>query len=568
MSDASRCGPPPSARAVLALVGVLAVAAGMRAIAWSNTAVLFNDGPIFLAMAAALREGHVERVLDHPQHPLYPALVAAVEGLGLAPETAAVCVSLGGGLLAIAAIFRLAWSRFGPACAWGSAWLVALHPWAVDFSADVMSDGLYMGLHLAALALLIELLERPRAGRAAGFAFVAGLAYWTRPEGLSLFVIAVLAGGLRRLGSGREGHGLRRVLAASLGVGLLFVVALRAAEWRAGDGVALSQKKSVGTLLEGGPSPEALARDRAERRARRDDPAALPLPESSIRVDSEPERERPEPTPAGLVRVVGRVVATAVSALRHEVALLALIGAVLLRRGRVEHPRARTDTRAYEQVVAVSLGLHALLLVLLVWGAGYVSRRHALVPGLALVPLAVGAAISGLDRVWVRFGRRAGLSGAGRDAEGSPTGRTAGFAGPRGLMGRDRRIVCSVLVVLLALAWGPRDLRARRVDRLAERRAAEWLAASGQPERPVAAQKRRTAYYAGATFVPLPDGRDGTLERQLRGRRAGYVIIDRAKLSDHRGLAEGIGHWLVPIHVERRGRQEVLVLALAPAPAH
>src|SRR5690606_10306410 len=50
VSDASRCGPPPSVRALLALVGVLAVAAGVRAIAWSNTAVLFNDGPIFLAM--------------------------------------------------------------------------------------------------------------------------------------------------------------------------------------------------------------------------------------------------------------------------------------------------------------------------------------------------------------------------------------------------------------------------------------------------------------------------------------------------------------------------------------
>ena len=558
MSEASRTD-APGAREGLALAACLAVAAAVRVFAWWKTAVVFNDGPIFLAMAAALRAGGIERVLEHPQHPLYPALIAVPEALGLAPESAAVCVSIGGGLLAIAAVFRLAWSRFGPDCAWISAWIVALHPWAVDFSADVMSDGLYVGLHLAGLAALVALLERPRAAAAIAFGCCTGLAYWTRPEGIALAVVAALVGlgrVLRRNGQREDGRALLRLGAAGLAVGVLFVVGLRVAEWRAGDGLGLSQKKSVSALLEGGPGAEALARDRAERRARRQDPAALPLPESSIRAQADADGERPARSALGLASAVVRVVATGVSATRHEVVLLALIGAVLVRRGRAP-PR---PGNAYDTVVAVSLGVHLAMLVLLVWGAGYVSRRHALAPGLALVPLAAWAALVGLERIRVWARRRLASRRIGDGAGPQEADAGAGRLG--------RRTVRIGLVVLLVLAWGPRDGRARRVDRLAERRAAEWLVASGRTPLPVAAQKRRTAYYADAPFVPLPDGRDGTLEEQLRGRRAGYVIIDRAKLSDHRGLAEGVGRWLVPIHVEQAGRQAILVLAIEPAPAH
>ncbi len=135
----------------------------------------------------------------------------------------------------------------------------------------------------------------------------------------------------------------------------------------------------------------------------------------------------------------------------------------------------------------------------------------------------------------------------------------------RALFGSRAPLV--LVVAVLALAWGPRDLRERRSDRALERVAAEWLKEREIRPGPVAAQKRRTAYYAGALFVPIPDGRDGLIERQLRGRDARWLIIDADKLDDHRGLAEGIGRWLAPVHAERAGSQEILVLEVIPAPA-
>ncbi len=518
----------PTAADAPALLALLAFAAGIRALAWSRTAVLFNDGPIFLALAEALRAGRLGDVLAHPQHPLYPALVAGVQALGAAPEPAAVGVSIAGGVLAVAAIFWMAWRRFGRRVAWISAWVVALHPWAVDFSSDVQSDGLFAGLFLAGFALLIELLERPAAGRAAGFAIVAGLAYWTRPEGLVLFAVAGLgaAAQVLRRPAERRRFAVPALVAVLVGAGLVGAFAL--AELRSGEELALSQKKSLAELARGGPRAEEIAQDRRERRARYADPDALPLPESSIRTDGS-GIEQPARSVQGLVEAVARVLATSLSAFRHELVVFAGLGlwAVATRRPRT--------LRVFEGALAATLGLQTVLLVLLVWGAGYVSRRHALAAWLPLTAFAAVGWLAGVERL-----RSTRLGGRG---------------------------AVVLAIVFLLVSWGPRDLRVRRADRALERVAAEWLAADRPGPGPVAAQKRRTAYYAGATFVPLPDGRDGRIERQLRDRGARWLIIDAAKLGDHAGLADGIGRWLVPVHTAQAGTQTVLVLAVTPAPA-
>ncbi len=527
-----------------ALGGLLAVAALVRVLAWSRTAVLFNDGPIFLALADALRAGRFADVLAHPHHPLYPALIAVVEPLARAPEAAAIAVSIAGGLLAVAAIFWMAWARFGREVAWISAWVVALHPWAVDFSSDVMSDGLYAGLYLAGFAVLVDWLERPDGVRAFAFGALAGLAFLTRPEGLVLVVVAFACIAWRAATAPVERGRLLRsaavalVVCAALAGGLLF------SEVRSGEDFAFTQKKSIAQLAQGGPSPAELARDRLERRAAREDPSSLPVPEGSIRAAG-PGIERPERSWAGLVEAIARVLRTSLSAFRYELFAFACVGllAAALRR-----PRER---RVFEGVLAVSLVVQTGVLVLLVWGAGYVSRRHALA---AWLPLAVYAALG-----WsvLMEKARAYLEAPGR------VGRFAAALGQR-LRGRGAVVV---LVVFLALSWGPRDLRTRRADRALERVAAEWLKQNQGWVGPVAAQKRRTAYYAGAPFVPIPAGRDGQIERQLRGRGTRWLVIDAAKLGDHRGLAEGIGRWLDPVHSERVGAQEILVLEVKQAPA-
>ncbi len=526
------------------LFGLLGLAALVRAIAWSRTAVLFNDGPIFLALAEGLREGRFADVLAHPQHPLYPALIAVLEPLVRSPELAAVAVSIAGGLLAIAALFRIAWSRFGPEVAWSVAWVAVLHPWAVDFSSDVMSDGLYAGLYLASFACLLALFERAGAGRACTFGLLAGLAYLTRPEGLGIVLVAVV---LLVAQAWREPVQRSRWLLSAIGVLVVsgaLAGGLRILESRVDEGFALTQKKSVAQLARGGPSAEELALDRQARRASLGDPRALPLPEGSIRQDG-PGIDRPDRSVPGLVEAVVRVLRTSLAAFRYELFAFVCLGLAAL------GLRALREPRRSALVVGSTLVVYTGLLVLLVWGAGYVSRRHALAVWLPLTPYAV-------------VGWRVAVSSVGAASARSAVGRRL-LAGGRALFGARASLV--LLVAVLALAWGPRDLRERRNDRALERVAAEWLKQQEIRPGPVAAQKRRTAYYAGAVFVPIPDGRDGLIERQLRGRGARWLIIDADKLDDHLGLAEGVGRWLSRVHAERAGSQEILVLELTPVPA-
>jgi Dolichyl-phosphate-mannose-protein mannosyltransferase len=528
--------PRLGARDFAALSALLALAAALRLCAWQRTAVMFNDGPIFLALAEALRAGRIAEVLAHPQHPLYPALIAVFGGWSGSDEAAAVWISVAGGVAAVAAVFAMARARFGRAVAWPAAWVVALHPWAIDFSADVMSDGLYAGLYLTGFALLVSLLERPSIGFGLAFGLVAGLAFLARPEALVLVAGAALLFAWQAVTEAEAARRRARLLAAACA---LLVCAAIAGGYRlgaavGGAGVELTSKKSVAELARGGPSEPARALERAKRREANRRPDALPLPEGSLRVDT-PRAPQPERSLAGGLEAVARVLATSVSAFRHELALFALVGLVVSGRW-ARGGRARSQPLpAYERVAFATLSLHTGVLVLLVWGAGYVSRRHALAVWLPLLPFCV----LGFEALWARLvGHRA-----------------------------PARASLFVLIALLVVSFGPRDLRERRMDRALERGAAEWLRERGPAAGPVAAQKRRTAYYAGRPFVPLPDGRNGLIERQLRARGTRFVIIDAAKLDDHAGLAAGIGDWLEPVHTARAAGQAVLVLELTAGPA-
>jgi hypothetical protein len=516
----------PDRLELLGLAGILVLAAAVRAFAWSRTAVVFNDGPIFLSLADAIREGRFADVLAHPYHPLYPALVALVQSLPLpiGLETAAVAVSIFGGLLTVAALFVFARDAFGREVAWIAAWAGALHPWAVDFSADVMSDGLYAGLFMVGFAAMARGVRRPSVASAAGCGLAAGLAYLVRPEGVGLLIAATVLFGVRcatRPGEQRRAAGVALVVllvVACLSMGP-FVLAVGE---QTGE-ITLTQKKSIADWV-GAEDDDAASSDRL-------DEAALPLPEVAIRADGRGERV-PAHSVWGALRSVVRVATTSLAAFRFELIPLALLGCWWLRRD--------PDRVWLGWTIGLPLAIHTGALVLLVWSEGYVSRRHALPPWLPVVALA---------------------------ALGARTLATRLLPETR----RARRMVAVVIVGAMVIGWGPRDLRARRADRAPVREAAEWLALHHPGSGPVAAQKLRTAYYAGAAFVPLMPGHERRQSRYLRRRGARWVVIDEAKLGDHRGLAPGIGRWLEPVHTVETTEGRVLVLRVVPAsrpPSH
>lgn len=530
----------------LGLLCLLSVAAVIRIYAWQQTHVLFNDGPIFLAMAEAIADGRWSDVLAHSFHPLYPAVVALAHALlPLGLEASAVAVSILGGLLSVAALFVMVRRAFDSGLAWLAALTLAAHPWAVDFSSDVMSDGLYLGFYLVGFAALIDWIERPRLGSAAICGLGAGLAYLVRPEGVGLAIIALLLVGLR---TALEKEGRPRAILSGLVLGVAcagtMAPLLGALSAEQGE-LTLTRKKSVSALAAGQAAPEAArevgratetvveARPRgvvaATAAAAR--PVPLPLPRSSEYLDG-PSEVRPPRTAAGALDAMSRALRTSLAAFRYELGAFAVLGLWALR-GRMRRMR---EAAFFLPAVAYSV-----VLILLVWGAGYVARRHALA---GLLPLTAYAALgwrSLVETIMLRWG----------------------YSEPeRFVPGRAATAIFVALALVLAVAWGPRNLRDRREDRAAVRAAAEWLAENGGTGDRVGAQKLRIAYYAKGLFVPLPSGTGVPIKESLEARGVEWLVIDEVRLDEHRGLSTGLGNWLQIVHVEARAGRRALVLEL------
>ena len=135
----------------LMFLALLVLAAVIRVISWFRTAVMFDDGPLFIYIAEAMRDGHWLSVLQHSYHPLYSMSIWWGGATGLDLETVAGGLSIGFGVLGVGLLYGFLRDTFGPRVAWLGAALLAIHPRAVTFTSDVQSDGLYMALFVAAM---------------------------------------------------------------------------------------------------------------------------------------------------------------------------------------------------------------------------------------------------------------------------------------------------------------------------------------------------------------------------------------------------------------------------------
>jgi hypothetical protein len=503
-----------------------ALAAGLRAARWARTDALFNDGPLYLALAEAIREGDLGTVLDHAYHPLYPALTALLAPLAGGLEPAALAVSVVSGAGALVALWAFLRGAFGARAAAVGGFLLAVHPRAIEFSADVQSEGCYLAFFLAAMACLWRSLAHARAGAAFGAGAFTGLAYLARPEGLGLAAVG-LAVGLGRLAARRLAPvpALRLAGAAALGLALAGGVYPLALHERTGEWL-LTRKKTVahlaGVRSYQGPRVVAELPDAPESAS----PRAVLLGE----LPALPEPEAAGERPPGLAAATYHLSRTVSSALRPELLLLLACG--------LYAARGRPGLRG--ALVGATVALYGAVLLGLALNVGYVSRRHVLPP---FVP-AFGYAALGLD--WLA----AALARAPLPA----------------LAGRPRRLAIALLVAVGALGAG-KALKPQRGAALAERRAAEWLREQGGAGGPVAAHRRRVAYYAGARYHPLPKRFEAGVVGALRARGVRYLVLDADREESIPGLHEPAALGLRPVHESRAGGRRARVYELVPPPA-
>jgi hypothetical protein len=486
---------------------IVLLAAVARVVRWLQTAVMMNDGPVFIRLARQIRDGDWNAALSYEFHPLYPIAIALVQPLFGDWERAAVAVSVIAGALSVLALYVLLRAAFDRRVAVVGAFLLAVHPIAIE-QADVQSDPLYLAFFVWSAALLWRALSRHDARAAFAAGVVAGIAYLVRPEGLGAVIVGaiVLAWQLAR----RELRFPRAArVAVALCLGAVLAIAPYVAFISAHNGAfTLTGKKSVAGVLGITALHNWFTRGTVEYK-----PPKPVDPLLAERPDLEPPARgvrpfRNAPVTTGFAKdpaAAKSLLGVSLKAVRPEIAILLAFGLFAA--------RGRPGQRGC--FFAVYTGLYAFVLLGLAANSSYVSRRHVL----PVATLLFGYAALGVPTLAAAIGAIPGLRGR--------------FA--------TSSVATALLVVVSALALG-KALGPDRESSVTERRAAEWIAAHGAlaPGEAVASVKQRVAYYADAPHVDLRRApHTELLLAYLRREHARYVVVDDEERVEFDALVEG-----------------------------
>ncbi len=398
-------------RFAAAIAACTALALGLRWFQLTRTHLIFTDSAHYVDMARMLLRGDLEGVIRHEYHPLFGALIAAISPFSPNLVDGAMLVSVFAGALAVIPLAIVMRQIGGPTVGVLAAIGYAISPYPIRYAAAGNSEALYLLLFLTAVAFGVRALVRDGLVPLVLCAVLSGLAYLVRPEGAGVFGVVLGLAFLRAVGRAMKGD--RRMLRPLLACGVLFVVlggGYLAYEYKTTGTFGLTAKKSIGKML-GFLEGEAPAAGENER-----------------------------PSPLGMAGMVGDAL---VSAMSYPLAALALIGAFARRRVRRQGSGERWLLCLFLAYVAV--------LLLLVNGYGYVSRRHATPPSC----LALGWAAMGAIALHAWLARAAGK-----------------LASPE----RARVVAAAFLALAVFGASAAKAFKPAWEDQVAIRRAGEWLA--------------------------------------------------------------------------------------------
>jgi 4-amino-4-deoxy-L-arabinose transferase-like glycosyltransferase len=119
---------------------ILLLAVGLRALAWVRIDPVAFDSAVYFEMADLIRAGRWLEAPAYPYPPLYPLLVAALQGLGLGAESAGLFIALAADLLVLFPLVALTRLAVGETAAWGAAFLWAIHPSAIRLGVQALTD--------------------------------------------------------------------------------------------------------------------------------------------------------------------------------------------------------------------------------------------------------------------------------------------------------------------------------------------------------------------------------------------------------------------------------------------
>ena len=499
---------------------ILVLAAAVRAVVSSRTDPVAFDSAIYFAMAQLLRAGSWDQVLAYPFPPLFPLLVASLEGVGMPTEAAGLFLSFGLNLCVLLPLFFIARDLAGPRAALGAMFLWAAQPYAVRLSVRALSDTPAVFLVALALWLGLHALNREKLLWAWLAGMLSGFAYLTRPEGIEaalglavLYAIAAAPSTPSSLGVSRRRLPRSAWVAAPLlGWALVASPYVSYISAQAGS-LTLSKKKSVHAMVSSfsvpAPKPDTDSSPPPEKTSGLQPPPIAPPP--------------PAPQPAWLGRAARNIYIfqqPLVNGVYPVILLLAVWGVIESRRAKISVQRS-----AFILLSGLA-GLHFLILVGVAsdQGAEYLGGHHFFLLVLYLIPFAGAGLVAAIDWTRARFPHR----------------RWA----PAFVV-----TLCAVLTVPVSLRW--RDSRGA-----AARAAGIWVRDHLSQDRIVVTNGAKFSFHAGARPIGLGGNAKDAIDR---GRKQGARFVgsysDNPEASELRELVRSGDLELAVEFPERSGKR-------------
>lgn len=376
-------------------VAIVLLAVTLHILGMARSPLPAQDGLKFIRIARGFQNqpwGDVIRGSD--QHPLYPALIAAVEPLvalatGPGPEAWRIAAQLVAACASVALLWplrALARRLFDDTIASLTVLGFILLPLPMVVGHDTLSDSLALCAFLYSLWFGLMALGDGSWPAAIGCGFAAGVGFLARPEVLVAPVAVLAVGSGRTLWHAEQ----RRLLAPRLaGLSLAFLSMVGGYTLVKGDVSEKLALRSAAAL-----APSALTRK---------SPQWLPPGLDDPRWDFSPKEESDHPTSRGLGAVVVSLATHWFEGLGGVLALFAIWGLLRDRAARrlIAESGARPDGVA-RALVAVYLGLFTLVLARHEARMGYLSDRHVL----TLVTLSLPWSAAGIALIAQRLSMR------------------------------------------------------------------------------------------------------------------------------------------------------------------
>jgi hypothetical protein len=182
------------------LAAVLLVAAALQAVLLARLPTISADGIIFIGIARDLADAPLETFRRQDQHPGYPAMLLActraLQAFGYHGEpqswmAGGVLVSFVCGLLSVAVVWFLARDLFDEKVATVAALAFTVLPVPRANAVDAQSDTPHALAYLLAAWMATTGMTSGSLWRLAAAGLASGAAYWIRPEGLEVALVAL-----------------------------------------------------------------------------------------------------------------------------------------------------------------------------------------------------------------------------------------------------------------------------------------------------------------------------------------------------------------------------------------